>query len=416
MNNGRAPEGQVKLPGLVAFLVIFLVCFVNVSVTQINNLNIAILQMAVVLASFSFLKGHVRRLEKFPAMILVVSASVVLSNALALMDGIGSADWKRVFQFVMHMVFGAALCCLFLADHRSLGKVAATIMFAVLVYLCVLIGQWNQLDNPYQWDWVENIPLFRNIRHLAYFLCAAVVVSAWAVFFYLGHKRAVSLFVFLMAVSMLLWSGSRGAFLAGCCGIAMLALYYSPRDYAMVWRHLGIAILGGFMLSALFPVEDPSLGWLSAVIRTELSDSISEMSSGRLDIWKMLMGPISERPWFGWGGEGFMAVRGALPFVQAHNVLFQLVIEWGFIGAALILGAIAAILFGGMRRLLLDPRSEENAFLAFGISLTTAMLSLSLVDGVFYHGTPMTFLMIGLALVGAEVIRRRVAGDGCTHG
>lgn len=416
MTDRHAGVRQESIPGAVGLLVVFFICFVNVSGTQINNMNIALLQMAFVMASFYFLRSALHYLGVFGAAIILISISLVFSNLFAINDGVGLADWNRAFQFVMHLVFGAALFCLFLRVKNAQENVAYTVMLAVLIYACVLIFVWNYLESPDQWDWIVDIPLFRHIRHFACFLCAGMVISAWSVFFNKGYRRTVSLFVFLMAVTMILWSGGRGAFLAGCVGLAMLSFQYPVRQYSRIWRHLFIAGLGAFTLSALFPVADPFMGWLPALYRTELADSLDEVSSGRIYIWKVLSIYIAERPWFGWGGEAVIALRGNFEIVQAHNAVVQLLVEWGGVGTMLVLGAIGSLLLCGTRILFSDQRSKERTYLVLGISLTTAMLLLSLVDGVFYHGTPMTFLMIGLALVGAEVVRRRVAGDGSSHG
>lgn len=44
--------------------------------------------------------------------------------------------------------------------------------------------------------------------------------------------------------------------------------------------------------------------------------------------------------------------------------------------------------------------------------LVTALCVMSLVDGVFYHGTPMAFLMLGFGMVGASLHRAKDGAEG----
>jgi len=72
------------------------------------------------------------------------------------------------------------------------------------------------------------------------------------------------------------------------------------------------------------------------------------------------------------------------------------------------LGAIGWLMFNGMRVFL----TKEQVFvhrdqLIFAVSLASAMLVLSLVDGVFYYGTPLSVLMVSLGIIGAEVVRNK---------
>ncbi|WP_068808905.1 O-antigen ligase family protein [Thauera phenolivorans] len=133
---------------------------------------------------------------------------------------------------------------------------------------------------------------------------------------------------------------------------------------------------------------------------------MDQLSSSRLTIWTHLLPFIAERPWFGWGGEAFQHAWPTNGIIQAHNGVFQLMLEWGAVGTSLILGLLGWIAVKGalLYRSAASTQPDDSA-LPLGMALVTALCVMSLVDGVFYHGTPMAFLMLGVGMVGASGVR-----------
>ena len=345
---------------------------------------------------------------------LVLSGLVLAffaSNILAVIDGVGIAYWPRVFQMVFHLVFATALLMFLRVDDQVLALVVRAVLLAILIYTLFLVFTWSGLSEPEHYDWMHNPPLFQHIRHLAYFLCIGMVTAAWASMAWQGGWQRTALLMFWLVTTMMLWSGSRGAFLAASVGILILLVRFPLRRFARVWLMILLAGLAAMLVSALFPVDQPGVGWLSAFRRSDQAASINQLSSGRLAIWSYLVPFIAERPWFGWGGEGFLAVWEGFPIRQAHNGLMQLLIEWGVIGAVLFLSIIAWLSFKGGRLYLAHAKAGETSVtLAYGLALLAALLALAVTDGIFYYGMPLTFLMIACAFIGGELIRhQRVA-------
>ena len=115
---------------------------------------------------------------------------------------------------------------------------------------------------------------------------------------------------------------------------------------------------------------------------------------------------IIQRPWLGWGGEAFHAVT-TYNLDQAHNVIVQLLLEWGIVGTLVLGGPLFVLWVARLRRYreLLVPGNELNVM---GMGLVVALLALSLLDGVFYHGLPSAYLAFGYAAMCAQM---RVAGQ-----
>lgn len=388
-----------------AALSVFSLCFVNVAATLLNHWHVAVIEVGFVLAVLFLLPVQVPARGSIAGIMMLLAVSIPLSNVIAIMDSKGLADWFRVVEMLAHMAFAWAMCCWFRSDSRAAEFIVLTTLAAVAVYFLVLVVTWNRVVDPTTYNWVRYPPFFRNIRQTAYLLYMGMVIAAWAVLALRGRFRELALLVFVLATAMLLWSGGRGAFASACVGILCLRLRFGLRNHAQSWRWLFIAGLAAFLLSALFPVQLPGMGWMSALLRTGGGASVDEMSSGRLEIWSALLPYIAERPWFGWGGEAFHALMPNEWVLQAHNGGLQLILEWGGIGLMLTSFGIGIVLFSGMRALYQGAGADQSPpTLVLGVSLVLSLLSLSVVDGVFYHGLPLAFLMIGLAWTKAVAV------------
>lgn len=386
--------------------IVLVIGLMNISSSPQNNWNIALLQIAFLMGSILCLRPSLNETQKLNPIMLLIFLSIASSNVFATLDSAGIADWPRAVNIVAHMGFALAVFYWFIRRPSVVHWVVTAQMFSVLIYFIVILGYWNYLADPYSHQWFSYPPMFNHIRHVGTFLMVGTVIASWGVLNYREVRRSLAWVIFVLALSMLLWSGSRGAALAACGGITLLALRFPLAHTARGWALLAVGSVMAFTLSAVFDVDQNGLGWLSAIRRSVAATSIDQLSSSRLTIWTYLLPFIAERPWFGWGGEAFQFAWPTRSIIQAHNGLFQLMLEWGAVGTLLILGLLGwiAIKGGLLYWKTASPQSTDSA-LPLGMALVTALLILSLVDGVFYHGTPFAFLMLGFGMVGASLYR-----------
>lgn len=376
----------------------------NLLPSQSNNWNISLVQIAFLLGSILCLKPSVQETRGLNTILFMICLSLVISNGLALRDAAGLADWVRVLNVIAHLAFAVAVFHWFAKKPDVLQCLASIQMLATFLYFAILVAFWWRLEEPYAYSWFSSPPLFNHIRHVGMFLCVGVVIASWGVLARSGSERWLGWAAYVLALSMLLWSGGRGAFIAACGGVAILGLTFAPGRHFRSWAMLFIGMVLAFVLSGIFDVGQNGMGWLPAIRRSVAAASMDQLSSSRLTIWMHLIPYIAERPWFGWGGEGFRFVWTVLPTIQAHNGLFQLLIEWGVVGTTLILGLLGWIATkGGLLYWKTASCQPPDSALPLGMALVTALSILSLVDGVFYHGTPMAFLMLGFGMVGASL-------------
>lgn len=150
-------------------------------------------------------------------------------------------------------------------------------------------------------------------------------------------------------------SGSRGGVLGFVAGVGLIGLA-RPR--------LGIRAGGALLLLAMaLPLLLPTSMLDQLVAR--FSDAGSDRLSGRLDIWKVALAMIGDRPFQGTGFACFrdafyryMATAGVDPHWAlqnswgmrvAHNVYLSTLAELGVFGLALLLAAFAAHGWGAWR-------------------------------------------------------------------
>lgn len=405
----RLFDGVVGIWGR-ALLVFFFVAYlglINTASSVVNNLYVAMLEVFLFFSVCILWRAELSVLEKYKNVAYIffgIVVCVLLANALAAYDGVALADWLRVFELFAHLALFVAMFLLFALSAETLSSIVWGVGVSVFVVFLFLVQVWLKAGDPYIYPWVSSPPLFTHIRNLGGFFCAASMILGFAFFSFAGARRFVFLGLYMLALAILLWSGGRGAIAAFVCGFTLLLLRYPYRTYWHSWVVLALATSFALVLAASFDVGNRSMGWLNMFIRTLGAQSIDQVSSSRMRIWGSLLEFIVERPWFGWGGEAFRALRNNVSLVQPHNSILQLLLEWGGIATFLIMGVCVWLFIrGGL--LCLRLRRNSDPLLVLGFSLGAALFLLSLVDGVFYHGTSGAFFVIGCAAMGAGIHR-----------
>ncbi|MEL7937357.1 O-antigen ligase family protein [Pseudomonas delhiensis] len=359
--------------------------------------SVFFLEASIVLLGVVVFRGTGPLSGLIPLWLLAVILLMVLSNRLAGVEGLPAPDDQRIFEVLGHMAFAVSLCRWFREDSSALAWVVSTIVLMVFLYLVTVASLWLRLDDPKAYNWFSAPPLFNHIRHVAYFLCPAVVLCMWATLRYQGGIQVLMWLAYVAAMGLLLWSGGRGAFVA--CLVGGVYLIWKGRRVCSgrvkVWLLIGFLL--SLLLAALFPVDSPGLGWLSALLRSEAADSLNRLSSSRLAIWSELWAHVLESPWFGWGGGAVRRLLPGWPIVQAHNGPLQMTVEWGVLGLLVIGGGM---LFGLLKHL---PNPFTVAYSCderlLGGSLAISLFVLSLVDGVLYHAFPQVLLALSYGLL-----------------
>lgn len=409
-------DRAIEVVRCAALAFIVMLALVNVGEIADNQRTIAILEFGFILVVVAAFGRHAVPGRWVLRWWLGVVVVLVASNILAIRDGVGLASWWRTVEVFLHLLLGWGFFVWAKRDLAAPWWVASAVTLATFLYMVVLVGVWVSLENPEAYDWFFHPPLFHHIRHLGYLLCVGVGVGAWLVLV----VRKDFLFIvwpsYVLVLAMLLWSGGRGAFFAAAVGTVSLFGLSCYRHERARWGLLVAGLALALWCSSRFLVEHQGLGWLSAVLRSGAAQSVNGLSTGRLEIWNYLWGFILDRPLFGWGGEGFLAVWTDGVILQAHNFAMQLMIEWGAAGLLMVAVPLAVLLARSLYRCVRAPW-EGQMLAGLGGVIVLSLAALSMVDGVFYHGLPSAFLALGYALLLANsqsraglLIAPRVAG------
>src|SRR3990167_3232616 len=155
-------------------------------------------------------------------------------------------------------------------------------------------------------------------------------------------------------------SGTRGAFLGFCAGVAVLALLYliTLKGHKTARRVIGLTMAAGILLlslafvfrKAVFVHNFPVIGSLVNISLT------SGTASTRLMAWEIALEGWRERPVFGWGPGNYYYVFNQFYrpeflehgwnetwFDNAHNIIFNTLSERGLVGLLFYLGLFATV-------------------------------------------------------------------------
>lgn len=259
------------------------------------------------------------------------------------------------------------------------------------------------------YDWARP-PIFGNIRRLA------MTVGVMSVLLYAdaGYQRAEKILLIVgrvIGLTLLFWSGSRGAMLAWL--LAFLTFVYLTKPQGR-WRVWLIEIAAAMALAMLLDVGNPAMGLLNVVLRSIGVDislkGVDKLSSSRLSLWMSAIDRLRQPDiaLLGAGGNGF--VRLGLAFGQVfhpHNIVLQAVTDWGVIGT----GLLFWVAMRGLSGAVADWRGDSGVASAQGIALMVFLLIVGLLDGGLYHAQYLLFAAIAFALVAQHGQRMTIAGQ-----
>ena len=305
---------------------------------------------------------------------------VIVATTTALLASLQSVAIIVTAYWLVHALFGLSIAYLcgrhFTAEDVARAYMAGFAVVAALLFFFVLqIPDWNGFD------WTYDLPAFNHVRHSGLYLApvAALGIGVMAV-----ARRRIEWFLAFatasVAIALSLWSGSRGAILAIVGALAVSLLFAPAMRTARSWGGAFASIvLATAAVSQIPPAPHPMLG----ATRTVEASVGEEVTTGRTQMWGIVLDAIQERPIFGYG-EGQM--REVAPFsvmVQPHNSILQVTLAWGIVGLLCVLILAAAL---ARRAIAAAPRNDGYFVPAFmGLA---AVGILSLVDNSLINPIP----------------------------
>jgi hypothetical protein len=284
------------------------------------------------------------------------------------------------------------LCVGLLRDFSSLIPLlrltAAASVIAIALHLLVAA------PGVSNWIWE---PVFGHVRHLS------LAVGLLVIWLYDDqHLGKVARIVVSVArftgLVILCWAGGRGVLLALAAGILVhIILLANTRKRVIVYALEGLLAAG---VSELISTGHSPMGLLNSFSRSVTAESVDGLSSTRLTLWSNTVQRLGDGMalWFGWGGNGFIRMGLAKGFIfHPHNVILQLLTDWGVIGLLL----FANFLRAAIRPLSGLAFSTPNAALA--ISIIVYLSITGLIDGGLYHLQFLICAALAFAILFAQI-------------
>ena len=222
---------------------------------------------------------------------------------------------------------------------------------------------------------------------LASFLCQKKI----------GIKIVIISIYLLTISSSILLSASRGSWL--CLFLSITLFFIRPtKKWLLIFL---IAITSLFLIySNIFILENTNQ-FLYKNYQIELFDSFSKETYlndiSRIDIWKIGINNILNKPFWGYGASAFPSyIKEITGFWKghAHNLPIELIFSFGFPAGIFILVPFSSILFLALRNILFSRIYENNNF----IFDKAIVISLSML--AFYHLFDMTYFDGRISITG----------------
>lgn len=329
------------------------------------------------------------------ALQLALAASALISTFCAPRWPIA---WDRLVMYCALAVWAVSVHALHGDEEREVAPpylLAVAIAHAAILFDIVL---W--LVHSQQGDSGSRLPYYGNVRHFGYlgYLAAASALALGAMS---RRMKFTSLLLCAAALFGILQLGSRGALLGWM--VFLLVGCYVSRE-RMRWALSGLAATVLAILASWAMADRLLHGSDSIISRAQHGDLAG--ASGRLSLWADVWRAIMVRPLWGYGPDGhrFLDCCGSYgPYiaktVQPHNVVLQLLEEFGLIGFML----MAALLLHVARRHAPKPgwwaAARQHTELGSLLALLGGLLAFGMVDGPFYYPVPLVIASTIAALL-----------------
>jgi O-antigen ligase len=301
-----------------------------------------------------------------------------------------------LFMFSVHLIFAFAMAFFWenASDH-SLRKLMAFIAFGAVGY-CILWAVSCLFFRPEGEEWVTHIPGVSNVRHLGFlsaigFFAAMAALPESPSWLKPGKVELTILLCAIVSVSLGLWTGARGSIIA-IIGASALILVLAPASRMKILKFALLAILPAMLISALLPVPNENYGVFR--LTQTIQGSVSDPTSGRMEMWTQTLAAIAQRPMTGWGLDQFKLVAPSfgMGYRQPHNLFLQILFSVGLVGFALLALVVAELAKATKPKL-------DTLALAATFGMVLSILILAQYDAALYVNYSLMIFALGLALI-----------------
>ncbi len=316
------------------------------------------------------------------------------------------------YWIICAYVFSLARFCLVNnLDHSKIffGYMLGAIVLVALLLLIYFLG-----DAPNAAAWAIHPPLGEHVRLMGMIASVALLVSV--VIFLVKEEntfilQCVLLSCMLVSAAFLIWTGSRASMLLSVLTILIVAgvgkFYGLYRPYKIISIILCIGL--SVWLADKFSIFEwngihraVTVSTINAPLPVSgqevVTDFDDKLTTGRINMWSITLSAVKAAPWFGLGPYGYFFIPDRPNiFDHPHNFILQFLVEWGAVGASLLLALLAYLAWQGLKNLPAAFRSRDTDFV-IAASIVFIMTMTGLVDGTYFLSQPLFCLATSFAV------------------
>lgn len=306
------------------------------------------------------------------------------------------------------LVFYTFMMARFSIKHRlSFNKLFMLISVGTAILVLLLSVHYFFVPSSayYAAQWWQDPPFGSHIRIIGMLASVAVAASAVPLYFAKLNKGKTALFAVLLFVSwaLVMWAGGRISIVA--IVVLMLLLSFAARAYLQVsWFKL-FALFLLLLLASIFAEQMAVFSWsgvqraagmTSAGVEQGLFNSAEKMGNGRIEIWQAAFDGFMRSPLWGLGPYGYYFLDRPSFYDHTHNFIIEFLVEWGVIGASLLLASFSYIALFCIRQLKYAVSNQNVSFLT-ALSVVFVLSVTGLADGVYFLLLPCFIVVTGFA-------------------
>ena len=307
-------------------------------------------------------------------------------------------NWMRFYAIFASVILGYFSYILMVKNIISFIGVSRILAGIGLGHFFTLLCMWYYLPNPMDYNWMTGLYFFSHIRHLADFLSICFLSA----FFLMYQSKNITqkilwLITVIIILSTILWTGSRAAYFSLFISIIVFLFIYKK-----YWVNIAIVLcttLVSMWLSTLFKVSNIALGFVSSFHRSVgHSYSVDQVASGRTSLYKEVFEFFSYHPIWGNGGDAVMQLNiyatGTF-FLQAHNSILQILIEFGVVGLLCVLFVLYRVMMGFKYNKLTNHQ-------IYSLIIVLNIMVAALLNGGAYYVVTISLMCFFIAAIYAE--------------
>lgn len=296
---------------------------------------------------------------------------------------------------LLHLLFGFAVAHLAREATEFERRLIWPAVVVGLSIFAIMLMLFVNTSHAASFDWRYLGFAVSNVRQLGYYSAIGTAAALGLAIRGRGVDQAAYVLAGSLTLSIALWSGTRGALVALALALLLLVLLLpAARSVRSLFLALSMSAVAMLIAVQLSP-PNPHYGF-GRLASSVAAPTMNELSSNRLVVWHDAWESFLSRPFFGFGEAQFGFVRpelGAI-YLHPHNLLLQLLLQWGIAGTA-ISAALAVIAIRAGR-----GAASGNAMLVIPAAFVAITIAIySLFDGALFHTYPVMMFAASVGIL-----------------